>query len=102
MNKLRRRRPPIEGLGARLIIQRDTLRAPLGSQWLVAVSAAVGRWVFEYIGLLVALNAIAVRAVYDMPALSAVAIALLPYAALSAVLLLLVVVVSALHSLGVV
>jgi hypothetical protein len=36
-----------------------------------------------------------------MPALSAVAIALLPYAALSAVLLLLVVVVSALHSIGV-
>ena len=58
MNKLRRRRPPIEGLGARLIIQRDALRAALGSQWLAAVSAAVGRWVFEYIGLLVALNAI--------------------------------------------
>jgi uncharacterized protein (TIRG00374 family) len=57
-NKLRRRRPPIDGLGERLIIQRDTLRVAVGAQWLAAVSAAVGRWVFEYIGLLVALNAI--------------------------------------------
>jgi len=66
------------------------------------LSTAVGLVALPVVGWFVALNAIAVRAVYDMPALSAVAIALLPYAALSAVLLLLVVVVSALHSLGVV
>lgn len=66
------------------------------------LSTAVGLVALPVVGWFVALNAIAARAVYDMPALSAVAIALLPYAALSAVLLLLVVVVSALHSLGVV
>jgi hypothetical protein len=66
------------------------------------LSTAVGLVALPLVGWFVALNAVAVRAVYDMPALSAVAIALLPYAALSAVLLLLVVVVSALHSIGVV
>jgi hypothetical protein len=66
-----------------------------------ALSTAVGLFALPLVGWFVALNAIAVRAVYDMPALSAVAIALLPYAALSAVLLLLVVVLSALHSIGV-
>ncbi|HEY8755401.1 MAG TPA: YIP1 family protein [Candidatus Dormibacteraeota bacterium] len=65
------------------------------------LSTAVGLLALPLVGWFVALNAVAVRAVYDMPALSAVALALLPYAALSAVLLLLVVVVSALHSIGV-
>ncbi|HSO96283.1 MAG TPA: lysylphosphatidylglycerol synthase transmembrane domain-containing protein [Acidimicrobiia bacterium] len=57
-NKLRRRKPPIEDLGARLLLQRDQLRVAVGSRWLAAVSAAVGRWVFEYLALLVALHAI--------------------------------------------
>ncbi len=57
-NTLRRRRPPIEGLGRRLVAQRDLLRRAVGSQWLGAVASAVGRWVFEFLGLLVALNAI--------------------------------------------
>lgn len=57
-NKLRRGRPPIEDLGARLLLQRDQLRVAVGSRWLAAVSAAVGRWVFEYLALLVTLHAI--------------------------------------------
>jgi uncharacterized protein (TIRG00374 family) len=57
-NKLRRRRPPIEGLGERLVVQRDVLRDAVGSDWLAALAAVVGRWAFEYLGLLVALNAI--------------------------------------------
>jgi uncharacterized protein (TIRG00374 family) len=57
-NKLRRHQPPIEGLGERLIVQRDRLREAVGSEWLAAVAATVGRWVFEYLALLVALNAI--------------------------------------------
>lgn len=60
-NKLRRRRAPIEGLGERLIEQRNRLRVAVGSQWLAAVAAAVGRWVFEYLGLLVVLNAIGAK-----------------------------------------
>jgi uncharacterized protein (TIRG00374 family) len=57
-NKLRRRAAPIEGLGERLIEQRERLRVAVGSQWLAAVATAVGRWVFEYVALLVTLNAI--------------------------------------------
>jgi Yip1 domain len=80
-----------------------TLVQAASLRWGGAVlSTAVGLLALPVVCWFVALNAVAVRAVYDMPALNAVAIALLPYAALSAVLLLLVVVLSALHSLGVV
>ncbi len=65
-----------------------------------ALSTAVGLLALPVVAWFVALNAIAVRAVYDLPALSAVAIALLPYAALSGALLLLVIVLSVLHSVG--
>lgn len=67
-----------------------------------ALSTGVGLLALPVICWFVALNAIAVRAVYDLPGLSAVAIALIPYAALSAALLLLVIVISVLHSAGVV
>jgi hypothetical protein len=67
-----------------------------------ALSTAAGLLAFPVVCWFVALNAVAVRAVYELPALSAVAVALLPYAALSAVLLLLVIVLSALHALKVV
>jgi hypothetical protein len=66
------------------------------------LSTAAGLLALPVVCWFVALNAVAVRAVYNLPALSATAIALLPYAALSAVLLLLVVVVSVLHALGLV
>lgn len=61
VNRLRPRRPPIEHLGARLVRQRDVLRAAVGSNWVMAVGAAVARWAFEYAGLLVVLHAIGAR-----------------------------------------
>ncbi len=67
-----------------------------------ALSTAVGLLALPVVCWFVALNAFAVRAVYDLPGLSAVAIALIPYAALSAALLLLVIVLSVLHAAGVV
>ncbi len=67
-----------------------------------ALSTGVGLLALPIVCWFVALNAIAVRAVYDLPGLSAVAIALIPYAALSAALLLLVIVLSILHAAGVV
>jgi hypothetical protein len=60
-NRFRRRKPPIEDLGARLLQQRDELREQLGSQFVLAVACAVGRWAFEYLGLLLALQAIGAR-----------------------------------------
>jgi len=61
VNRVRRRRPPIENLGPRLVQQRDALRATVGSHWVMAVGTAVARWAFEYAGLLVALQAIGAR-----------------------------------------
>ena len=58
VNRFRRRRPPIRDLGPRLVEQRDILRITVGSHWVLAVSSAVARWAFEYLGLLVALHAI--------------------------------------------
>jgi hypothetical protein len=65
-----------------------------------SLATVVGLLALPLVGWFVVLNAIAVRAVYDAPPLSAVALALIPYATLSAVLMVLVVVVSLLHSLG--
>ena len=57
-NRLRRSKPPIRDLGPRLVEQREVLRATIGSHWVLAVTAAVARWLFEYFGLLVALQAL--------------------------------------------
>lgn len=57
-NLLRFRRPRITGLGDRLLVERDEIRETMGSRWPEAVGAAVGRWFFEYLVLLVALYAI--------------------------------------------
>ncbi len=58
VNKLRRRHAPIRDLGDRLVAERATLRYTVGSHWVLAVGAAVGRWAFEYLVLLVALVAL--------------------------------------------
>jgi hypothetical protein len=64
------------------------------------LAAAVGLLALPLVCWFVALNAVAVHAVYELPALNAVAITLIPYAALSAVLLVLVIALSVLHSAG--
>jgi putative heme transporter len=58
VNALRPRRPPIVGLGAKLLAERDEIRATMGTRWLQALGASVGRWAFEYFALLVTLYAI--------------------------------------------
>jgi uncharacterized protein (TIRG00374 family) len=45
-------------LEERLIAERDQLLLVLRGRWLVALSAAVGRWLFEYLALVVVLVAI--------------------------------------------
>jgi putative heme transporter len=61
VNVFRRKRPKLSGLGDRLLTERDEIRARLGSRWIEAVAAAVGRWGFEYLVLLLALYAIDAR-----------------------------------------
>jgi uncharacterized protein (TIRG00374 family) len=58
VNLFRVRRPDLHGLGERLLVERDEIRATLGPRWIEAVAAAVGRWGFEYLVLLLALYAI--------------------------------------------
>jgi len=58
VNHLRFRRPPMEGLPDRVLKARDEIRRTLGERWLEAVATAVGRWLFEYLVLLVTLYAI--------------------------------------------
>lgn len=65
-----------------------------------ALATAAGLFALPVVAWFVVLNVLAVRALYDAPVLSAAAIALIPYAALSAILLLLIIVLSVLQSAG--
>jgi len=58
VNLFRRHRPPVRDLGRRLLTERDDIRSTMGSRWVEAVAAAVGRWAFEYLALLLTLYAI--------------------------------------------
>jgi uncharacterized protein (TIRG00374 family) len=48
----------IQGLGERLVQERDKVRQNLGSRWARAVSLSTCRWLFEYFALLATLVAI--------------------------------------------
>jgi len=50
-------RPPVTGLGMRLLAERDTVRAVLGRRWWQAVLLTAGRLGFDYGCLVVALRA---------------------------------------------
>jgi uncharacterized protein (TIRG00374 family) len=47
-----------EGLREKLLRERDTIRVAVGPHWRMALIAAVGRWVFDYLALLAALRAV--------------------------------------------
>jgi uncharacterized protein (TIRG00374 family) len=53
-----RRHHRCTGLEDRLIAERDQLLGVLRDRWLISLSAAVGRWVFDYLALLIVLVAI--------------------------------------------
>jgi uncharacterized membrane protein YbhN (UPF0104 family) len=57
-NRLRPHAPPLSGLTARLLHERDRILATLGPKWLRALLATVGRWAFDYGTLLAALAAV--------------------------------------------
>ena len=52
-----RKRPPLEGLDAILLSQRNDIRAVLGRQWWQALTLSAGRLAFDYLCLLAALRA---------------------------------------------
>jgi uncharacterized protein (TIRG00374 family) len=47
-----------QGLREKLLRERDTIRVAVGPHWRMALIAAVGRWVFDYLALLAALRAV--------------------------------------------
>src|SRR4051794_22762026 len=56
--RVRRRQAPPEDLPGRLLRQRDLVRSALGERWPLALSAAAGRWLFDFLTLLAALAAV--------------------------------------------
>jgi uncharacterized protein (TIRG00374 family) len=55
----RLRRPErAHGLREKLLRERDAIRVAVGPHWRMALVAAVGRWVFDYLALLAALRAV--------------------------------------------
>jgi uncharacterized protein (TIRG00374 family) len=57
LNKIPRRRTKTQGLGDRLLCQRDEIRSALGRSWLMAVLLVAGRLIFDYLCLLGTLRA---------------------------------------------
>ena len=57
-NRILRKRPPLAGLPARLLRERDEVRDVLGRNWWQALLLSAGRWVLDYLTLLAALTAV--------------------------------------------
>lgn len=57
-NRARRDAPPLRGLPARLLRERDRILATFGPRWKRALGSTVGRWAFDYATLLAALAAV--------------------------------------------
>jgi uncharacterized protein (TIRG00374 family) len=56
--RVRRRKPPPRDVPERLLRQRDLVRSALGERWPLALSAAAGRWLFDFLTLQAALAAV--------------------------------------------
>lgn len=57
-NRLRRGAPPVEHLPARLLRERDRVLVAVGRRWKAALTAAIGRWAWDYASLLAVLAAV--------------------------------------------
>jgi uncharacterized protein (TIRG00374 family) len=77
LNRVRRKRPRLQGLPERLRQERDGLRVTLGSRWWTALVATVGKWGFDYLALVAALEAVGAEANPSLVLLAYVASSLL-------------------------
>jgi len=57
-NRALRRRPPLKGLPARLVDERDLIRRVLGVGWWKALLFSAGNWLLDLTALLIALAAV--------------------------------------------
>jgi uncharacterized protein (TIRG00374 family) len=58
VNRFRRGKEPTTDLPARLLVERNAIRATLGARWWLALLCALGNWLFDYLALLAALTAV--------------------------------------------
>jgi uncharacterized protein (TIRG00374 family) len=61
LRRVRRKRPAPADLPERLREERDLIRGTLGRRWPGALAAALGRWLFDFLTLLAALEAVHAR-----------------------------------------
>jgi putative heme transporter len=61
LRRVRPRTPPPRKLPERLMAERDLVRRTLGRRWPEALAAAEGRWMFDFLTLLAALEAVDAR-----------------------------------------
>jgi uncharacterized protein (TIRG00374 family) len=61
MRRVRPRHPAPKDLPERLAVERDLVRRTLGRRWPQALAAAVGRWLFDFLTLQAALEAVGAR-----------------------------------------
>ena len=64
-------------LPARLVAERNEIRAALGKRWKMALTASIGRWLFDYLALIAALYAVGATPNAPLVLLAYVAAALL-------------------------
>jgi hypothetical protein len=57
-NAILRRREPLRDLPGRLVVQRDAMIRTLGDRWWLALTAACGRTLLDFLALLCALSAV--------------------------------------------
>jgi hypothetical protein len=60
-NRAQPGKPALQDLPARLVEQRDEIRAALGDTWWKALLVALGNWLFDYLALLAAITAVGAR-----------------------------------------
>src|SRR4051794_15335374 len=61
LRRLRPRKPAPDALPERLMAERDLVRRTLGRRWPEALAAAEGRWLFDFLTLQAALEAVDAR-----------------------------------------
>jgi uncharacterized protein (TIRG00374 family) len=75
--RITRVRPGVAGMPERLLRERDAILAALEARWKLALTASVGKWLFDYLALVASLYAVGTDADPSLVLLAYVAASLL-------------------------